>query len=121
MKTKPKVLVVDDSEMMRRSMVRVLKKEFEVTTARNGKDGLDLILTESFDAIITDVDMPVMSGNEMYLAILERAPDKSRRVVFMTGDSRRGPRYLIKPVDPVVLCKILHKVAEMENSPSTAS
>lgn len=116
-RAKPSVLVVDDSVMMRRAMARVLRRDFEVTLAEDGEEALGLILGGSFDAVLTDVDMPRMTGKEMYAVLLERDPEKAKRVVFMTGDSRRGPRYLIKPVDPQVLRNALFKAAGLPERP----
>lgn len=58
-----RILVVDDEDIIRESLSFVLKKEgYIVEEAGNGKAALDKLLQESFDLVITDLEMPVMKG-----------------------------------------------------------
>ena len=61
-----KVLVVDDEEIVLKSMRRILKKddehEFLVDTASSAADGLALVKGKKYDVIITDLMMPKMDG-----------------------------------------------------------
>ncbi len=58
-----RILVVDDEDIIRESLSYVLKKEgYTVDEAGNGKAALDKLLQESFDLVITDLEMPVMKG-----------------------------------------------------------
>jgi two-component system, cell cycle response regulator DivK len=60
-----KVLIVDDSHMIRRIVGTILKEiGFEVITAENGKAGCEAARAERPDLIIMDVEMPVMNGIE---------------------------------------------------------
>jgi nitrogen regulation protein NR(I) len=62
----PKVLVIDDDLIIREMLETFLTKEdYEVTTAYDGKDALEIIKTERFDIILTDLVMPNMSGIEL--------------------------------------------------------
>lgn len=64
MKTK-KVLIVDDEQNVRQLLSKVLKKEgYETYTARDGKEGLDLLQDTGIDIIISDIRMPNMDGIE---------------------------------------------------------
>ena len=54
-----KILVVDDEDIIRESLSFVLKKEgYAVEEAENGKAAYDKLLVESFDLVITDIEMP---------------------------------------------------------------
>lgn len=116
---KPKVLVIDDDELTRRAVGRILRNDFDLTFACDGGEALPLILGGSFDSVLSDVDMPRMCGDELYEAVLAVDPAKAGTIVFMTGGSFR-PRakgllrkvgFLRKPVDPTALRRALHVAA----------
>lgn len=54
-----------------------------VVTARNGLQALALYLSDTFDVVFTDYDMPQMRGDE--LARLIKATDPRQRIVMVTG------------------------------------
>lgn len=61
-----KILVVDDEDIIRESLAFILKKEgFEVSEAANGKDAYEKVMEDSFDLLITDIEMPEMKGIEL--------------------------------------------------------
>ena len=63
---KNRVLVVDDDESIRELFTLLLRKEgYEVTAAENGFDGLLKLKLLVPDVIISDLNMPKMSGSEM--------------------------------------------------------
>ncbi|MEM9325969.1 MAG: response regulator transcription factor [Bacteroidota bacterium] len=58
-----KIFVVDDEPMMRQGLQENLEFEsFDVMVAKDGQEGLDILLKESFDLVLLDVMMPKMSG-----------------------------------------------------------
>jgi PAS domain S-box-containing protein len=60
------VLFVEDNEFSRNEISNILKRFFKkLDTASNGKEGLELFKKNSYDIVITDVNMPVMDGFEM--------------------------------------------------------
>jgi CheY-like chemotaxis protein len=60
-----KVLIVDDSHMIRRIVGKILKEEnFEVLSAENGLMGYEMAKKNLPDLVIMDVEMPVMNGIE---------------------------------------------------------
>ena len=60
------VLYVEDEDMMRESVVMLLKRRFKkVLVAVNGQEALDIYKSEHPDIIITDLQMPVMDGMEL--------------------------------------------------------
>ncbi len=61
-----KVLLVEDSIPIRTQLQRILQGEgYQVTVAVDGQDGLQKLKQDAFDAIISDVEMPNLSGIEM--------------------------------------------------------
>lgn len=76
MSTAAKVLVVDDSALMRQMISRFLDEAgfVVVGTARNGRDGLEKALALKPDVITLDVEMPEMDGLEMLRRLMEQHP-----------------------------------------------
>jgi CheY-like chemotaxis protein len=81
-----KVLVVDDSRMARRALIRLLKREGadEILEAQNGSEAVALARPGAFDLIVMDLTMPVMSGFEACRLICEADP--SARVAIVSAD-----------------------------------
>lgn len=77
---KPRILVVDDEESIREFLEIMLKKEgYEVTCAEDGAKAKDLLQKRSFDMVISDLQMPNMTGIELLRHVKETYPD----LVFM--------------------------------------
>jgi two-component system chemotaxis sensor kinase CheA len=91
-----KVLVVDDSLNTREIEKDVLEAYgYQVTLAEHGQDGLEKALLEDFDAVLTDVEMPVMDGFTLTARLREQERYKSRPIIIITSrekesDRRRG-------------------------------
>ena len=63
-----KILIVDDSAVVRKSLIKLLEEmEAQVTAAEDGEQGLEAALTGQFDLIITDVEMTNMGGYTLCL------------------------------------------------------
>ncbi len=80
-----RVLVVDDQQVIRDAVRRLLAPHFEVTTAASGAAALACLETATFDRILLDLAMPDMTGQEVYAQVLARAPETAARMVFFTG------------------------------------
>lgn len=77
---KPRILVVDDEESIREFLEIMLKKEgYEVTCAEDGLKGKELLAKKSFDMVISDLQMPNMTGIELLKHVKDTYPD----LVFM--------------------------------------
>jgi two-component system, NtrC family, response regulator PilR len=77
---KPRVLVVDDEESIREFLEIMLKKEgYEITTAEDGAKAKEILTKKSFDMIISDLQMPHVTGIELLKFVKETYPD----LVFM--------------------------------------
>ena len=61
-----KILIIDDERAIRNALKDILEFEnHQVTLASDGKEGLDIALNNSFDAIFCDIKMPEMDGIEV--------------------------------------------------------
>lgn len=105
----PRVLTVDDEEVVCESIRRVLSAEgYEVKTATVAREGLELVRQESFDLILLDIKMPEIDGIEFLKRASALAPDTE--FVIITGYASIETAveaiklgafdYLEKPVSP---------------------
>lgn len=79
-----RILIVDDKEMMRDSVATTLvRKGYIVVTASSGADAVEKLSKRSFDAVITDLQMPEMDGLDLLDEI--RRTDEQLPVIFMTA------------------------------------
>jgi two-component system, cell cycle sensor histidine kinase and response regulator CckA len=80
-----RVLVVDDEEMILRTLKRLLD-DHEVVCVDSARKALKLLETEpAFDVILSDISMPDMTGMDFYETLLGKHPDVARHVVFLSG------------------------------------
>ena len=69
------ILIIEDEEPIRRVLVRILSdesKDYKVTEAIDGKQGLDLLFKKKFDVVLCDIKMPRMDGIEVLHAAQEK-------------------------------------------------
>jgi DNA-binding NtrC family response regulator len=103
-----KILVVDDEEIIRESLSYVLKKEgYVVEEAANGKEAYSKIKEDTFDLVISDLEMPIMKGTEL-LEEIKKLNIKTSVIVITAFGSldtaikalRSGASdYILKPVE----------------------
>ena len=73
---KSRVLVVDDEESIREFLEIMLRKEgYEVTCAEDGQQALDVIKRKTFDLVISDLQMPNLTGLELLKQVRDAYPD----------------------------------------------
>jgi two-component system chemotaxis response regulator CheY len=108
-------LVVDDSPTMRRIVVNALASFGfkDVVEAEDGRDGLAKLQSNNVDFVITDWNMPVMTGLELTKAI--RADDTLKHLPILMVTTRglkqdiiealqaKANNYIVKPFTPQVL------------------
>jgi two-component system chemotaxis response regulator CheY len=121
----PNLLIVDDSTMMRRMIKRAalltgvpIGRVFE---AANGRQALAILQQQHVDALITDINMPVMSGIELLQQIVgdERWQHMVRVIISTDGSAVRRDQasaldvrfYVEKPFRPEVMRDVLSDFA----------
>lgn len=91
----------------------------EVETANNGQEGLKKIRKHFFTLIISDIDMPIMTGLELYTKAVEEDANLKARFLFYSGNitsererflKQNNLHYLLKPVG---LAKFIQAVDEI--------
>ena len=84
---RPKALVVDDEESNAALVRRVLSSAgYDVESTTLSRRALVMIERTAYDAVICDVKMPELSGQELYGRVCQIRPEMARRFIFVTGD-----------------------------------
>jgi ActR/RegA family two-component response regulator len=121
-----KILFVDDDLSILQGYNRILHREFQVSTANSGEQGLATIRTAGpFAVVISDMRMPGMNGAQFLAKVREKAPDTVR--MLLTGYSdldaaieavNQGNifRYLTKPCEKEILVKAIKSGLESFHS-----
>lgn len=109
----PLLLVIDDNADIRRMIVELLKDEYNIVTAPDGREGVRLAAKYVPDLIICDVMMPVMDGLECCRIIKDEVSTSHIPVLMLTACSMDEQRargydsgadgYLSKPFNSAVL------------------
>ena len=80
------VLVIDDEASVRVALQRYLaSRGHEVETTASGKEALARMREDAFDAVIVDMRMPDVSGEQLFQELKARDPSYAERVIFTTG------------------------------------
>ncbi len=81
----PLILAVDDDSVIRIHVKSSLKADYQVVSMGSAKEALTFLGNNDIDLIILDIDMPEISGFEMYDAIKKNAKTKNIPIIFLTG------------------------------------
>jgi len=106
---KYKILLVDDDPFILQSIASALEQEeYQVATASNGKEAIELLEGDNFDLVLTDLVMDPVDGIGVLKSAKEKDPDTM--VIILTGfgdlisaiDALRldADDYLLKPCEP---------------------
>jgi two-component system chemotaxis response regulator CheY len=120
-----RILIVDDSSMMRAMIKRVVKLTKvpveEILEAGNGAQALTLLESHDVQLLLTDINMPVMSGADLLRRVAgdERFRRLTRVIISTDGSEARREQaaelsvrcYLQKPFSPEVLRDVLTDAA----------
>jgi two-component system, chemotaxis family, chemotaxis protein CheY len=116
-----RILAVDDSPSMR-DMVRIALTSagFDVISASDGKEALDLARQSGFDLVLSDVNMPVMDGIELIRALRAESSYRHTPILMLTteagpdrkkeGKDAGATGWIVKPFDPAQLVATMHRV-----------
>lgn len=120
----PRVLVIDDEPAVRRTLERALAHlGYQAVGAADGDTAYAILAEGGIDAVLLDINMPVMSGPELFIAIARRWPTLQHRVCLMSGDMLDSDRErwpeelracptLLKPFDFHTLRSVIAQLLE---------
>ena len=117
-----RVLIAEDSSAIQNLVRNVLKfQKYDIEIAKNGQNVLDLLVDNTYNAIILDLNMPVMNGIECAAKIRALEDEKATiPIIALTGNAQNFTRdeflqmgfneYLPKPINFDDLIKTLNLV-----------
>lgn len=116
-----RILSADDSASIRKLVEFTLKsKGFQVSSAEDGKEALELLARGPFDAIILDINMPRMDGFELLKRIRAESGYASIPVIMLTTEGQEEDRqkamdlgasaYIVKPFKPTQLLGLVEEI-----------
>jgi len=118
MKNNISVLIVDDEEMMRNLLEKILSREgYKIKTAEDGLIALEMQREEPSDIIITDMKMPRMNGFELLKEIKKDFPKTGTIIMTAFGDTYTvkdalllgADEYITKPFKSYELSMIVER------------
>lgn len=118
-----KILVCDDERhIVRLIQVNLERQGYQVTTAFDGKEGLEKIRSEKPDLVVLDVMMPYMDGFEVLKTIRREPETESLPVIMLTAKAQDkdvfegyhygADMYLTKPFNPMELVAFVKRITE---------
>lgn len=127
--SKKRILIVDDEAVVVRVLKLVLERSgYEVESRPNGQAALERILEQAPDVLITDIEMPRMSGEELCKQIHERFPDRDYPIFVVTSVTAMEHRVwsseipnLVFLEKPVSARKLLVVLSEYFTAPTPAA
>jgi two-component system chemotaxis response regulator CheY len=116
-----RILTVDDSATMRQMVkMTLIPAGFEVVEAEDGSIGLQKAIAETFDMVLSDINMPVMTGLELLRNLRKLAQYKFTPIVLVTTESQLEKKaegkaagatgWIVKPFEPEQLLAVVTKV-----------
>ena len=120
MNDKPKILVVDDEEIVCKSCQRILEGAYDVSIAMSGQSALQRIKEEEFDVVLIDLIMPGIDGMDVIKNARKSRPDIM--MIVITGyatDETEGKameegayEYIPKPFTPEEILAVVKKALD---------
>ncbi len=115
-----RVLIVDDDSAVQRILVRVFRRAgYDVTAASNGRQALERLGEQSFDAMVSDIQMPQMTGRELVQHLSADGPYLPGCVFIVTSRSEAeerdwvhthpGVALLEKPISPKEILRLVEQ------------
>ncbi len=118
-----KIMLVDDEmHVLRILKVSLEKQGYQVETYNNGLDALEALSRRKPDVLITDIQMPRMSGEELCYQIEEKYPEREFLIFVLTSRTEMEHREWSARIDnlkfmekPVSIRNLLNQVSEYFN------
>lgn len=109
----PGILIIDDDVAIRSMMSQILSSAgYQVSTAADGKAGINLYRENPTDLIITDLVMPEKDGIELIMELRREFPQA--KVIAMSGGSQYGNMDYLKTARMLGALRVLDKPFEID-------
>ncbi|ATH08818.1 hypothetical protein BIY24_12940 [Halobacteriovorax marinus] len=122
---KKKIFLLDDEQDMLDTISEILLREFDVVTESNCLKAIDILKVNKFDAILLDINMPVMNGFSVYKEISKYIDLRRTTVMFLSSITKVETKveglelgaddYIIKPVlSRELLARVKNRINRLE-------
>jgi DNA-binding response OmpR family regulator len=109
-----RILIIDDDIQFNRMLKQTLEKQgYEVTTAQNGREGIQYYQKNPMDLVVTDLIMPEKEGVETIMELKRNYPDV--KIVAMSGGGRIKSEDLLRIVEGIGVDATFSKPFERED------
>ncbi|MCX9084981.1 MAG: response regulator [Candidatus Methanoperedens sp.] len=123
---KQKILIIEDNEMNLYLLTFIVKKHgYEITTARDGKEGIEMALRIKPDLILLDIQLPGIDGYTVARELRKNPVTVNIPIVAVTAFAMEGDRekaldagcsgYIPKPIDPTQFMKQVEQYFPQKN------
>lgn len=120
-----KVTIIDDEKALVKLVRDFLEpRNFQVSFAYDGRNGLDIVRKEKPDVVVLDISMPVLDGRDLLVKLKKDNETKTIPVIVLTGKEDKYDRsyilelgayeFIPKPFDGQVLLRQIKNVIEKE-------
>ena len=118
-----RLLVVEDDPRLREAIVDTLMlKGHEVCEAPNGVEAIAIVRSQNLDLVLSDINMPGMSGLDAFAKLAEKIETKSIPVVALSADAMGADvkkamdigfhSYITKPIDVANFLQCMTRILE---------
>ncbi|HET9123151.1 MAG TPA: response regulator [Acidiferrobacteraceae bacterium] len=126
--SRSRVLLADDSRVIRKAVAQVLRQEFEILECDDGESAWGVLATEAVDLVITDVEMPRLDGFGLLARIRAASAPLLRDlpVIVVTGANDEATRaraldagatdFVVKPIDRTQLLARVRGQVKLERA-----
>ena len=115
-----RILLVEDNDINQLVAKDILEQAgIHVSIANNGEEAIKYVHTNKFDAVLMDMQMPIMDGYKATEILRETYPSSELPIIAMTANALKGDRersieagmndYISKPINPEILFETLVK------------
>lgn len=116
--TRKRVLIAEDNEDITLIFTYALAQKFDVQSAKNGREALEMIKQHSPDLLVLDINMPEVSGLDVLNALKQQKATRSMKIIVATGNSMASldpimeyaDMTLLKPVSPYQLVRLAERL-----------
>lgn len=123
MDEKKKILIVDDESSFREALKQLLGNRFELFEAANGQEARSLVTLKKFDLIISDDQMPFLTGTELLEWVKKNFPTKfilmlqsSKNIDKIISQEYNADNILIKPFSESELFEVIDSLQSQNQS-----
>jgi len=114
------LLIVEDNVELVNAMTKIMDREYNIKTARNGKEALDILYNRKIDIVVTDILMPEMDGVELTLEMKSEVELSHIPIIMLSakhnieqkleGFEAGADVYLTKPFEIQVLIANINSI-----------